>query len=55
MFLGSGEDFSEAFVPFMGMVAILVMWPRLHKQNIFPMLHMEIGFNLPNGFRGDVL
>ena len=41
-------------LPYMGMVAISVMWPRCGEKNFcFPYLlrlHVKFGFDLPNGF-----
>ena len=33
--IGSGEDFLR-FLPYMGMAAMLVMWPRPFEQFFFP-------------------
>ena len=52
---GSGEDFFKGFLPYMGVVAILVMWPGPFQQTFVP--HpKESGyelFNWPSSFRGE--
>ena len=35
-FIGSGEENFLRFLPYMGMVAILVMWPKPFEQLLFP-------------------
>ena len=47
----------EGFLPYMGMVAILVMWPRPMNKFVFP--HptdppYEIAFDRPSGFGEDI-
>ena len=34
--IGSGEEDFLRFLPYMGMAAMLVMWPRLFEQTFFP-------------------
>ena len=46
-------------LPYMGMAAMLVMWPRLFEQIFVPsapwnLLHMKFGYNWPSGFWGNV-
>ena len=36
---GSGEDFFEWFLPYMGVAAILVMWSRSREQTFVPPTH----------------
>ena len=42
----------EGFLPYMGMVAILVMWPELFIYTLVNPSH-KIGFDWPSGFRGE--
>ena len=50
---GSGED----FLPYMGMAAILVMWPGPFIKALVPLfqrrLHIKFGFDWPSGFGGE--
>ena len=41
----------EGFLPYMGMTAILVMWPGPHMQTFFPPSKSD--FNRPSGSRGE--
>ena len=43
---GSGEDDFLRFLPYMGMVAILVMWPGPFEQNFVPPFHGHSIWNL---------
>ena len=43
---GSGEEDFEVFLPYMGVVAILVMWPRPRKQTFVPPSHWGSIWNL---------
>ena len=57
--IGSGEEDFLRFLPYMGMAAILVMWPGPFEQ-IFVSpdpwrLHMKFGYNWPSSFRGEVV
>ena len=36
----------EGFLPYMGMAAILVMWPRPRKQTLIPPSHWDSTWNL---------
>ena len=60
------KNIFEVFLPYMGVAAILVMWPRPHEQTFVPpshggyfhspkprRLHMKFGFDWPSGF-GDL-
>ena len=47
----SGEKDFLMFLPYMGMVAILVMLPGPFEQTFVP-LHMKIDFDWPCGFWG---
>ena len=55
---GSGEEDFLRFLAYMGMAAILVMWPGLFWTNfrspVSKRLHMKFGFKWPSGFREDV-
>ena len=55
---GSREEDFEEILPYIGMVAILVMWPGPPWTNFHSpipwMLHMKFDFNQPSGFREDV-
>ena len=51
--IGSGEDVSE-FLSYMGVAAILVMWPRPFEQLFVPKGPggcMKFDYNLPSSFR----
>ena len=54
---GSREEDFLRFLPYMGMVAILVMWPGLFEQTFIPPSHGDsiwnFIFNLPSGFWGE--
>ena len=45
----------EGFLPYMGVAAILVIWPRCREQTFVPPtqagLHIKFGFDWPSGFR----
>ena len=50
----------EGFLPYKGMVAILVMCPGLLRNKLVPpsyrlMLHIKFGFDWPSGFREEDL
>ena len=50
---GSREENFEGFLPYMGLAAILVMWPRFRIQTRSPYpsrLHINFGFDWPSGF-----
>ena len=53
---GSREEEFFMFLIYMGMVAILVMWPGPFEQTFVPpfqwKIHMKFGFNQPSGFSG---
>ena len=56
---GSREEDFLSILPFMGMAAILVMWPGLFEQilcsHIPKKLHLKSDFDWPSGFwREDV-
>ena len=44
--LGSGEEDLLRFLPYMGMAAILVMWPGLFEQIFVPPSHGDSIWNL---------
>ena len=50
----SGKKIFWVFLPYMGVAAILVMWPRCHDQNFVPpyprRLNIKFGFDPPSGF-----
>ena len=51
---GSGEEDFKGFLPYKGVVAILVMWPGPFEQTFAPILrslHMKYEFNWPSNFR----
>ena len=43
---GSGEEDFSSFLPYMGMAAILVMWPGLFEQTFVPQSHGDSIWNL---------
>ena len=43
---GSGEEMFEGFLPYMGVAAILVIWPRPHEQTFVPPSHWGSIWNL---------
>ena len=49
--VGSGEEDFLKFLPYMGMAAILVMWPGPFQQIVVP--QSKGGFNRPSGFWGE--
>ena len=58
---GSREEDFKGFLPYMGMVAILVMWPRpspLPRTNFLSPdpwgLYMKFGFDWPSSFWGEM-
>ena len=56
--IGSGEEDFLRFLPYMGMAAMLVMWPRPFEQLFFPKGpggNGPIGCNRPSSFRGEVV
>ena len=46
------EKIFEGFLPYIGMVAILVMLPGLFIYTLVT-LHIKFGFDWPSGFRGE--
>ena len=50
----SGEEDFQRFLPYMSVVAILVMLSERFEQIFVWRLKMKFGYNLLNGFRGDV-
>ena len=46
----SREDDFKGFLPYMGVAAILVMWPRPHKQTFVPQTHGGSTWNLASIF-----
>ena len=48
---GSGQEDFLRFLPYMGMVAILVMWPGPFRHSMET--PYELGFNQPSGFWGE--
>ena len=53
------EKIFEGFLSYMGMTAILVIWPRPSKQTFVPTshcsrLHMKFGFDWPSSFGEDL-
>ena len=44
--IGSGEESFEGFLPYMGVAAILVMWPRPLEQTFVPPSHWGSIWNL---------
>ena len=51
---GSGEEVFEGFLTYMGVSAILVMWPTCCEQNFVPPTQggstKQFGFDRPRGF-----
>ena len=43
----------EGFLPYIGIAAILVMWPGLFINKLVPP-SIKFGFDCPSGFREDV-
>ena len=43
---GSGENIFEGFLPYMGVAAILVMWPKSPEQTFVPLTHEGSTWNL---------
>ena len=53
---GSGEEDFLMFLPYMGMAAILVMWPGLFEYTFVPPSQRspyKFDFDWPSGFRGE--
>ena len=50
--LGSKEEDFKRFLPYMGIAAILVMWPGLFEDVFVPLFHMKCGFNRASGYWG---